>query len=132
MASVDADVTTLLQTNLTDCGAPVFQGPAREIGALVPPTAVFVLQTGGVAPTPYLGTQTDVRESGVQVRIRSDVANGYNTGVELAQTVLSALQRKMPAGRVTMFVNESEPTYLGQDDYGNFEWSLNCRVVWVG
>lgn len=132
MASVDADVVTMLQANNALTGISVFQGPVREIGALVPPTAVFVLQTGGIAPTPYLGTQTDVRESGLQVRIRSDVANGYNTGVELAQTVLSTIQRKTPSGRVTAFVNESEPTYLGQDDYGNFEWSLNARVVWVG
>lgn len=132
MATVDADVVTLLQAAPGLSGVSVFQGPVREIGALVPPTAVFVLQTGGLAPTPYLGTQTDVRDSGVQVRIRSDVANGYNTGCELAQATLAALQRKTPSGRVTAFVNESEPTYLGQDAYGNFEWSLNARVVWVG
>lgn len=132
MATVDADVVTMLQATPALTGVNIFQGPVREIGALVTPTAVFVLQTGGIAPTPYLGTQTDVRDSGLQVRIRSDVANGYDAGCTLAQTVLSALQRKTPAGRVTAFVNESEPTYLGQDDYGNFEWSLNARVVWVG
>ena len=132
MASVDADVVTLLQAAPSMAGVSIFQGPVREIGALVPPTAVFVLQTGGIAPTPYLGTATDVRESGLQIRIRSDVTLGYNAGVELAQTVLAALQRKTPSGRVTLFVNESEPTYLGQDDYSNFEWSLNARVVWVG
>lgn len=132
MASVDADVTTMLSATPSLSGVSVFQGPVREIGALVPPTAVFVLQTGGIAPTPYLGTATDVRDSGVQIRIRSDVANGYNTAVDLAQTVLAAVQRKTPSGRVTMFVNESEPTYLGQDGLGNFEFSLNCRVVWVG
>jgi len=132
MASVDADVTTMLAATGSLSGVSVFQGPVREIGAFVPPTAVFVLQTGGIAPTPYLGTGTDVRDSGVQIRIRSDVANGYSTAVDLAQTVLAAVQRKTPSGRVTMFVNESEPTYLGQDGLGNFEFSLNCRVVWVG
>lgn len=132
MATVDADMVTLLQAAPGLSGVNVFQGPVREIGALVTPTAVFVLQTGGIAPTPYLGTQTDVRESGLQIRIRSDVAEGYDAGCTLAQAVLAATQRKTPSGRVTVFVNESEPTYLGQDDYGNFEWSLNARVVWVG
>ena len=132
MASVDYDVTAMLQADSTLSNVNIYQGPVREIGALVTPTAVFILQTGGMAPTPYLGTGTDVRDSGVQIRIRSDVTLGYNAGVELAQTVLAALQRHQPSGRVTMFVNESEPTYLGQDDYNNFEWSLNCRVVWVG
>lgn len=132
MASVDADIVTMLQATGALSGINIYQGPVREIGALVTSTAVFVLQTGGPAPTPYLGTQTDVRESGLQVRIRSDVANGYNAAVELAQTVLAALQRKTATGRVTCFVSESEPTYLGQDDYSNFEFSLNARVVWVG
>lgn len=132
MASVDYDVAEMLKADEDLCNINIFQGPVREIGALVTPTAVFVLQTGGMAPTPYLGTQTDVRDSGVQIRIRSDVALGYNYGVELAQLVLASVQRQKPTGRVTMFVNESEPTYLGQDDYSNFEWSLNCRVVWVG
>lgn len=132
MASVDADVVSMLQATGTLSGISIYQGPVREIGALVTPTAVFVLQTGGVAPIPYLGTQTDVRQSSIQVRIRSDVTNGYNTAVELTQTVLAALQRKTPSGRITCFVDESEATYLGQDAYNNYEFSLNARVVWVG
>lgn len=133
MPTPDSDLATKLATALSlTVNTNVFAGPVRPVGARVPAKAIFCLAGGGLPPIPFLGTSTDVRQSAVQVRIRTAVADGYGTGLTFARSVLTACQRASVSGYVTALVSDSEPAYLGQDDLGNFEWSLNVRMVWTG
>lgn len=133
MPTPDSDLVTALDTALSlASGTNLFRGPVREVSADCPPTAVFCLTTGGPPPSPYIGIGEDFRRSTVQVRIRSDLADTFETGQELARSVLTALQRAVVSGYVWCYVRESEPNYLGQDDNENHEWSVNVELAWKG
>lgn len=106
----------------------LFPGPVRAVQAEVPPTAVFVLLTGGPGPVPYLNNTEDFRRFAVQVRVRHE---SRADGMEQVEAIATALQRAEVEGYVYCLLR-GEPVYMGQDDDARFEWSLNVELGWKG
>lgn len=106
----------------------LFAGPVRAVQAEVPPTAVFVLLTGGVAPSPYLNNSQDFRRFSMQVRVRHE---SRDEGLEQVEDIADTLQRAAVTGYVYCLLR-GEPAYLGQDEEARFEWSLNVELGWKG
>lgn len=130
MAILDAAalVGAALQTaGVGVVGTTIFVGPAHPDGTGIPVAALFVLPSGGVAPSPYLGTGTDWHEPSLQVYVRSAV-NDYAGGLAKARAVVAALQRATPTGCTLCLVGQTEPVYLGRDGQGSHEFVVNVRV----
>lgn len=108
-------------------GGNLLLGPPRSTEGGVPQLAVFVLQSGGAAPVPYLGAGESWHETSVQVVVRS-AAHDFATGEALARALLSRAHLAEVAGFTFLRVVESDPNYLGTDDGGVHRWSLNVRV----
>lgn len=124
-----AAVTQLAGAGLSlVAGTNVFDGPVRAAGAHVPSKAVFCLLTGGPPPLFQSGQAREVRRSTVQVRVRSEPGK-FEAGETLARGCRDALQLARPEGFVAFVVRESEPIYLGADERGHHEWSLNLECT---
>lgn len=108
-------------------GGNLLLGPPRSTEAGVAQLAVFVLQSGGAAPVPYLGAGESFHESSVQVVVRSD-AHAFATGEALARALHARAHLGTSAGFTFLRAVESEPNYLGTDDDGAHRWSINVRV----
>jgi hypothetical protein len=111
-------------------GANLFAGPTRSIDR-TPSEAVFCLETGGAAPSPYLGTgrQAFYRAS-VQVMVRGPVGE-HQAGADLARGVLETLNQAPVPGFVATFARDSAPAYLGTDDDDRPSWSINFELEHV-
>lgn len=97
-------------------GGNLLTGPIRPFNeGTVPQLAVFVLQSGGTAPQPYLGQGQSWHVSRVQVTVRSEV-NAYDAGHALARALHARAHLSTPAGFTFCQAAESDPTYVGTDD----------------
>jgi hypothetical protein len=104
----------------------VFDGPVRPVPA-APAKAVFVLATGGPPPEARIGeTQAD-RFPALQIRTRGD-KNDFAGGLADARAVRDAVHYAPLAGWVDVRVQETEPNYLGEDNNGHPEWSVNAEL----
>lgn len=103
----------------------VFIGPVRPAAPpAVPHQAIFVLETGGPAPTPYMdGSTTAWRRCRVNIRNRS-APNDYAGGRVSASSIWSRFQQStsVTGGWVRVTCQQSQPMYLGQDAFGCHEW----------
>ena len=67
----------------------------------------------------------------VQVRVRSDIQQ-YETGLQLAREIREAINYAAPDD-LTEFIDartiDSEPNYLGEDEDGHPEWSINVQLT---
>lgn len=117
--------------NTLSLGAPVYIGPARPAAPpAMPHAAVFVLETGGLQPVPYMdGATTAYRRVRVQIRIRGE-PNDYATARSRALTVWSAMQQTTSiTGSYTRVTNDhSYPFYLGLDQFQCPELVVNCTL----
>lgn len=114
---------------LTD-GVNLFNGGVRPNDE-TPAPCVFLLNTGGGAPSPYVsGSRRSMYFATVQVMVRGAVED-FEAGESLARGVLAELALLVPTGYVSIFARESAPTPIGYDDAGRPMWSLNFEVQYV-
>ena len=122
-----ADVLAAASIGLTK-GMNLFRGPPRAAGGGIPHQAVFVLAWGGPSPIPlHDGSKRDLIMSRVQITVRG-APEKFDDGQTLARAVKKALHEKPPSGYIDVTVQESEPLYLKQDEYGHHEWVINIEA----
>lgn len=136
MPTPDIDVANHLAAavpapDLGIVGTDIFRGPVRpaKVG-FVPHAAIFVLATGGPAPSPYFsvaGVSASFYKVSVQVRVRSNVEK-FGDAQTKALQVRDKLHLANIAGYVACKVLQSEPIYLGQDDLEHHEFSVNATL----
>lgn len=132
MATPDVAVAAKLDTDVgaLTLGTNLFEGKARAPNDQIPHEAVFVLSSGGAPPLAYGGqTSEEMLFPSVQCIVRSNPRDFFG-GRTLAKTVHDALHHQALAGYLDVNVQESEPLYLGEDDTGHHEWSLNFEL-WI-
>lgn len=127
------DIADYLDTNSTavTLKTNLFYGLSRHVtstgSAAVPATAVFVVGGPGPPAERVFGATIEIRRANVQVRVRS---TGYANGLSLARTVYRTLQSATPSSYMDVIARQSEPTPLGQDEQGLYDFSLNFEVVY--
>lgn len=103
-------------------------GPVRAVGeGVTPQLSVFVLQGGGVAPSPYMGQGESWHLSRVQVTVRSALGL-FGQGEALARALHAKAHLATVAGLTFIHAGESDPVYLGSDDEGAHRWAFNLDV----
>lgn len=110
-------------TNLFSC--------EPRVGTQFPAKAVFVWETPGAPPMPYMGTPSlrgSVWYPRVQIRIRGE-PDAMSECRITARAVRDALHRATISGYVSVLVNESSPIHLGQGAHGGPEFALNIDLV---
>jgi hypothetical protein len=112
-------------------GTNLFTGPVRPVETGMPAEAVFVLNGGGPPAMPYFSSPISDRQSGVQVRVRSNPGD-YAGGSELARDLFALVHEAPLSGYTYVLARQSEPNYLSQDDQGCHEWSINAIARWQG
>jgi Bacteriophage minor capsid protein len=117
--------------NTLSLNVPVYIGPARPANPpAMPAGAVFVLETGGLQPQPYMdGATTAYRRVRVQIRVRGE-PNDYATARSRALTIWSAMQQTTSiTGSYTRVTNDqSYPMYMGFDQFQCPEFIVNATL----
>lgn len=112
-------------------GTNLFIGPLLPEEIVASPV-VSLLNTGGVAPTPFISGSN--REAyyrpSVQVLTRS-VVSDFADGESLARAVFAELYLSTVSGYVGIFVRESQPVYLGTDASDRHTWTTNLEARYV-
>lgn len=113
-----------------EAGTNLFSGQVLPLTDEVSP-AVFVLNTGGVAPEPMLSsTRAATYRPTVQVFVRG--AAGEHASTEaLARDVFALLHLATVSGYLGLFAMQSQPEPLGDDNGSRPQWSMNfeCRYT---
>jgi hypothetical protein len=110
-------------------GTNLFEGPSRAPDAQIPHACVFVLATGGAGPQAYAdGTTTKLRYSSVQITIRS-APRTFATWQTAARAIRDDLHNVSISGYLDVRAQQSEPVYLGEDEDGHHEWTVNLELV---
>lgn len=106
-------------------GVEVFNGPVRP----EPTRAVFCLVTGGITPEDIVENSGEsYHRPRVQIRVR-DAQQDFAGGEVFATSVRDAVHLQVPAGYIECRAVESAPMYLGPDDQGRHEWSINVELL---
>ena len=109
-------------------GANLFEGPIRPVSNSVPAQSVFVsAPTGGFAPERTLGRTTELRRPVVQVRVRSPA---WEDGQSLAQAVFETLENADIPGYLDVVMAQSQPMFIGEDENGNYHWSMDVELLY--
>lgn len=96
-----------------------------------PGQAVFLLNTGGPAPQPYLSpSRTSYYQAAVQVLVRGPVG-GVEAGQLLARGVLELLHQATVAGYVQVLARDSAPQLLEVDSSRRGVWAVNVDAEYV-
>jgi hypothetical protein len=96
-----------------------------------PTQAVFLLNTGGAAPQPYLSsTRSALYTPSVQVLIRGPVGN-LQAGEALARGVFELLHQATVSGYVQVLARDSAPVLLELDTAGRGVWATNLDCEYV-
>lgn len=113
-------------------GTNLFRGTMRPVAAGVPALAVFVAETGGPPPVPYIDAAVngDTWHFDVQVMIRG---NRETTAAArtLARNIRNSLHRATITGYLSVVAQQSAPTPLGFDESERPLFSVNVRLVGV-
>lgn len=137
MYPANAIVQTLAGVYLLDGGAltlvngvdgNLLIGPIRSANVgEIPRECVFVLQSGGDQPMPYMGQPESFYVSRVQVSVRSPL-NSFARGEQLARFLHARAHLATPPGYTSVMAVESEPLYVGTDDEGGHRHVFNLDV----
>lgn len=93
-----------------------------------PSPSVYLLNTGGPAPEPFLGgNRLAYRRPTVQILVRGAPAD-MSAGETLARGVHSEIDLMTLSGYVGVFVRESQPFFLGDDTANRGVWTLNVEA----
>ena len=113
-------------------GTNLFAGPVRPVDKThIPGRAVFVFPSGGIRPEAFLGETEAMRRSGIMIRTRgnhSSTANAYKTALSDARAVRDVVHYASLSGYFDVRAEQSEPIYIGEDDAGHPEFSINLTV----
>ena len=136
--NVESDIATQIAANVAalTLGTNCFYGPVRPISAKdgIPGQAVFAaIVAPSAQPIPMRGTDAgtgpdQIRAHRVQIMIRSKHED-YAGGVALARSVRDGICYRPPSGYDDIEPVQSAPLYLGKDDKGHHEWSLNIDAL---
>ena len=127
------DIATALQTaTLGTLGTDLYVSTVLDDdagGTIIPDAALFVAQTSGAQPQPFLGgaDAEDIYYVNVQIRVRS-ARNSYQTALELLPDIHEALHKQQPSDYISWLVDP--PIQLGPDDKTRHEWSVNVAVTY--
>ena len=127
----DVDLVTYLASQVPLCvGENLFAGPVQPADPddLIAHKAVFVVATGGIQPFALHGDCESIRRSNLQVRVRGE-KEAYTEGLLLAREVAAAVDLAPITGYIDVRILDTEPNYLGQDDEGHPEWSVNVEMM---
>lgn len=130
MNRIEEDTRAFLLAQVSSASGRVFIGGVKDPNAFIPNKAVFILQSGGVAPHGYMdGGDTDYRRVRVQVRVRSET-DDYSGGKTLAESIQAVLHRAHfgSPGYVRITADSAAPLYWGRDDKEHHEWSVNATL----
>lgn len=113
-------------------GDNLLMGPVRPAATGEPTLACFVLKSGGRPIEPYAGgdTVSDDEFVSVQIRLRGD-RKKFGDGQTLAKQILDAVHKSNPTDCLpdSTLAIQAEPIYIGEDEQGNPEWSMNFETV---
>jgi len=132
--SPDSDVVTKLNGVsgwTTGAGRNLFRGPVRPPSTEIPHAACFVLASAGPAPEAFSGSTPELRYSAVQVRTRSNAgttSSVYVDGLTKARATRDALHHATISGYHDVRAMQTEPVYIGVDESGHHEWSINLEL----
>lgn len=130
----ETDLVSTLNTEVAwlTTGTNLFSGPVRPVRATyMPGRAVFVFPSGGQEPQAFLGESVCMRKSSVIIRTRgnhSSTADAYKTALSDARDVRDAVHFASIAGYFDIRVDQTEPIYIGEDENGHPEFSINVTV----
>ena len=125
------DVKDQLNTkNVATSGTNLFVGPVRPVSQYVPANCIFVLAYGGAPGERFLsgGAKTENRYPSVQVTVRW---NDFSTGYAKARAVYDALDAETISGYWNVKGLHSEPLFIGQDENGNYRWTVNFEMSYL-
>lgn len=132
-----ADLATVLTGN-TIGGLALVSGQnlfSKRLHPIPFSTAVFLLNSGGEPPQPYLQTTRKAFYNGrVQILVYSGPGvNQFDAGETLARGLAGYLhQLTTVSGYVAIYVRESSPNYLGEDkETQRHMWSLNVDAQYT-
>lgn len=93
-------------------------------------SGVFLLNSGGASPSLYLnGNREAYYRPSVQVMVRGGVGD-FAGGEALARAVYDELFLADVTGYVTIQPQDSQPSYLGDDEANRGLWVLNLECQW--
>ncbi|MHA2248410.1 MAG: hypothetical protein ACXADY_25910 [Candidatus Hodarchaeales archaeon] len=108
-------------------GTNCFYGPVTPD----PAEGCWVFPTGGPGPTRFLGETEAEKHYTMQIRVRADKQD-FDGGLLLARAVSDALVAAIHDAAFAAYLDiipiQSQPMYLGQDDFGLPEWSQNVEA----
>lgn len=111
-------------------GTNIFVGQLRPDDTS-PSLSVFLLNSGGPAPTPYInGGGHAVFEPTVQVIIRG-IPDSMQAGAAVARAVFGFLYLSTIPGFIAIKARESQPFYLGFDDSNRPVWVINFECPYA-
>jgi hypothetical protein len=126
---IDAGVASLTK------GTNLFYGPFKPADnrgtSTVPGLACFVFISGGVAPEHWCNGNSGgaLKRIALQILVRGPkgTSNDYKTGIDLAEEVHTTVDIATTATSLTAGVRaqQSGPIYLGEDNQGYHQWSIN-------
>lgn len=109
----------------------LFRGHPRPVDEAIPSLAVFVLLRGG-EPLRRLNRDTPMLTSLVSVYVRGP-SQRHEYGEDFARSAWFYLhnvwRNQPPAGYYDADVTDSEPEFVGYDDFGHSQWTLNLRLI---
>lgn len=108
-------------------GSTLFVGPVRPVGAGVEEEAVFVLQSGGARPMPYMGQADSWHTTHVQVMVRG-LAEQFQRAEGIARGLIAVCHLHTPVGYTYLLALDSDPIYVGETDNGSHLFSLNLEA----
>ena len=132
MSSMESSLKTYLDTALSGAYT-TYIGPVRPAEPpTIPHQAIFMMRSGGLAPSPYMdgGSGTDYKMVRLQFHIRGE-PDDYIGAYGIAQSVWAAMQKVPSASlfsNVRCTCDQSAPMYLGRDDLGCHEYTVNVTL----
>lgn len=115
---------------LLTAGANLFSGRLLS-DEVLPAQVVCLLNTGGMAPQPYLSpTRQALYVAAVQVLVRGPVGN-LDAGETLARGVMSLLAQSTVAGYVQVLARDSAPVLLEVDSARRGIWACNVDATYA-
>ena len=126
----EEDLVAIINSNVAwaTSGTNLFYGPVRPGDTTnYPVRAVFVMPSGGVAPEAFLGQSYAMRRSSLQIRTRG-VARDFNAALADARAIRDVVHYASDSDYLDFRVQQSEPIYLGPDEAGNHEFSINVEA----
>lgn len=100
----------------------IFEGPAHED---MSDERIIMMETGGEEPGNEFGSTRSIQKPRVQVRVQS---KNYKTGKADADQVWQILQDNKGSAYSRTQMLQSSPLYLGVDDDGRHDWSINAEL----